>query len=178
MLIKVEIYHWLDSLLRSAHNGGLPVNKRSPLFVLFWNNCSSLILSGEFNTTPSPPAECLVALIRLQVQLPFFGWEPVQLAPEMLPWANEAFSTSSLQPMTVANPEYSESHSQTFISPESARVKLNCFPAADRWSQCRRSLYTLMGLLKPLPFISASFAPWTDIDWWFPRAEKITITSD
>ena len=54
--------------------------------------------------------ECLLALVRLQVQLPFSQEEPIQLAPEIpgrLPHANETSQYLSLQPMTFPHPGYS-----------------------------------------------------------------------
>lgn len=63
--------------------------------------------------------ECHVALVTLQVQLPFPREEPIQQAPESpgAPlYANEPSQYLSLQPMSFALPGYSCPHPQNYIT--------------------------------------------------------------
>jgi hypothetical protein len=85
---------WPDSSLSSMQNGGLPFPICLPLLHLTLSRMPNPHILYQRNVT--------LSLVKLQVLLPFSGWEPDQKACEMPLHANEA----SLVPQASANIHY------------------------------------------------------------------------
>lgn len=124
LLIKVEGYHCPDSLLSSKQNGRLPLPAE-----LLWT------CLGSLKPLYPLPVECHVALVRLQVQLPFPQYEPDQKHLRLLEclWLllrhlrTLAFSQWPLSTLDIPT-----SFPQT-ITLHLPWVKLICLPKADPW---------------------------------------------